>query len=463
MTPSQRSPATAQSVGATCRVGRTRILLAGAGTATPPPQTEIERTLEEQAIDAGPAERAAAARPDLLRRTMVMAVVSRLLTGLVGGLATWLIGVDPAPWAWRLPRLAEPFHGVLSHVFNPWAVWDGVWFVKVAADGYAGNDGSVAFFPLYPLMVRWLGVVFDNNLVVAGIVLSLACYFGAIYVLYKLVAPRYGSVVAYRTCLYISIFPTAFYWQAVYSESMFLLLSLVCILWSTQGRWKLAGLAGLLAALTRSAGFLLIVPMAVCYVEQRDWRLRRVDADGASLLMIPEGLMVWMAYLSLRFGKPLLFAQVQDQWRRYLAVPTFAVWKGIEAAFQGTRQILSGQTSHLYWPASNPGAVMPTAAANIINLGSLVIAVLPIVYGLRRLPVALSLYAIVTIGYPLLFPSTKMPLMSMPRFVLAAFPVFMATALFTEHRPRAHRIIAGVLIASCVALTAKFAMFSWVA
>ena len=326
---------------------------AGAHTATSSPQTETERRHDEPAARAEPTGQTATARPDLLRRTMIMALVSRLLTVVAGALATWLLGVRPAPWAWRLPRLAEPFHGALAHIFNPWAVWDGVWYIKVAADGYAGNDGTVAFFPLYPLLVRWLGIVFDNNLVVAGIVLSLACYFAAIYFLYKLVARRYGSLIAYRTCLYLSIFPTAFYWQAVYSESLFLLLSIVCVLWSMEGRWKLAGLAGLLAALTRSAGFLLIVPMAVCYVEQRDWKLRRADATAASLLMIPEGLMVWMAYLSLRFGKPLLFAQVQDQWRRYLAVPTFAVWKGIEAAFQGTRQILSGQTSHLYWPASN--------------------------------------------------------------------------------------------------------------
>ena len=226
--------------------------------------------------------------------------------------------------------------------------------MKIAANGYAGNDGSVAFFPLYPLMVRWVGIVFDNNLVIAGILVSLACYFAAVYFLYRLVAARYGGKVAYRTCLYLSIFPTAFYWQAVYSESMFLMLSAACILWSTEARWKLAGLAGLAAALTRSAGFLLIVPMALSYYEQRDWKLRRTDSSAASLLMIPEGLMVWMAYLSLGFGKPLLFAQVQDQWRRYMAVPTFALWKSLEAAFQGARQLISGQTSHLYWPAVQP-------------------------------------------------------------------------------------------------------------
>ena len=406
---------------------------------------------------------AAAPAASMLRRTMVMAAVSRLLIALVAFLATDLIGVKAAPWAQRLPRLAEPFHGTLAHLFNPWAVWDGVWFIKIAADGYAGNDGTVAFFPLYPLMVRWVGIAFHNNLVIAGIVVSLACYFAAMYFLYRLVEARYGPVVAYRTCLYISIFPTAFYWQAVYSESMFLMLSLACILWSTEGRWKIAGLAGLLAALTRSAGFLLIVPMVICYYEQRGWKLRRTDASAASLLMIPEGLMVWMAYLSLGFGKPLLFAQVQDQWRRYMAVPTFALWKSLEAAFEGARQLISAQTSRLYWPAAQPGAAMPLAVANLINLSSFVVACLAIFYGLRRLPVALSAYAVVTIGYPLLFPATSMPLMSMPRFLLAAFPIFMSIAIATERRPRRHLIYAGLMIVFCVILTAKFAMFSWVA
>jgi hypothetical protein len=428
------------------------------------PHTHLEETLEPAPEAASIALAAAEApAPSLLRRTMVMAVVSRLLIGVTAALATWLLGVKPAPWAQRLPRLAEPFHGFLAHIGNPWAVWDGVWFVKIAADGYAGNDGSVAFFPLYPLMVRWVGIVFDNNLVVAGVVVSLACYFAAIYFLYRLVAARFGARVAYRTCLYLSIFPTAFYWQAVYSESMFLMLSAACVLWSTEGRWKIAGFAGLAAALTRSAGFLLIVPMALCYYEQRGWKLRRTDSSVASLLMIPEGLMVWMAYLSLRFGKPLLFAQVQDQWRRYMAIPTFALWKSLQAAFEGARQLISGQTSHLYWPAAQPGAAVPLAVANITNLASLVVAGLAVWYGLRRLPLALSAYAIVTIGYPLLFPASSMPLMSMPRFVLAAFPVFMAMALFSDDHPRAHTVFCAVSIVVLIALTAKFAMFSWVA
>ena len=407
-------------------------------------------------------DEAAAPRP-LLRRTLLMAVATRLLLGGVATLAVAVIGMQAAQWAWRVPRLAEPFHGALSAVFNPWARWDGVWFIKVAANGYASNDGSAAFFPLYPLVVRWVGVLFGNNLVLSGIAVSLVCYVVAMWLLYRLVAREFGDRIAWRTALYISIFPTAFFWGAVYSESMFLMLTVACFLWMRQGRWRLAGTAGLLAALTRSTGVLLLVPMIVTYMEQRDWKWRRTDSEVASLLMVTEGLMIWMAYLGLGFQKPLLFAQAQVQWQRSLAVPTFAVWRGIVAAFQGLRQIVSGQTRHLYWPVPNAGAAVPVATANLVNLTSLALAALAIWYGLRRLPAAYSAYAIVAVGYPLLFPATVMPLLSMPRFVLTVFPVFISAAIFTQGRRKTHVAFCVVSILCLIVLTAKFAVFSWVA
>ena len=146
--------------------------------------------------------------------------------------------------------------------------------------------------------------------------------------------------------------------------------------------------------------------MTVCYLEQRDWKLRRVDAQAASLLMVVEGLMVWMAYLSLTYGKPLLFARSRTsgaaRWRR----PTIGIWRGFLSAGQGLRQILSRQTKHLYWPAPRArggDAASPTPTS--CNLTALVIAALTIWYGLRRLPLAYSAYAIATVGYPLLFPA----------------------------------------------------------
>ena len=400
---------------------------------------------------------------DLVRRTMIMALVTRLGILAVAGLSTYVLATHQAPWSLRLQRQAEPFSGAGARFFNIWAHWDGVWYIKIASYGYAGADGTAAFFPLYPLIVRWVGVPLGNNLVAAGVLVSVVTYLVGVYLLYRLVELDFGPRIAYRTAWFLSIFPTAFFFQAVYSESLFLMLSTACLLWSRQGRWRRAGLAGLLATLTRSTGFMLLVPMVIFYLEQRDWKWRRLDSDAASLLMIPEGLMVWMAYLSLGFGKPLLFASAQDNWRRVLAVPTWGLWRGILAAVQGARQLLSGQTRHVYWPAPNSGSVMSMAGFNITNLGFTVVALLAIWHGLRRLPPAYSAYAIATIGYPLLFPSRFQPLMSMPRFILAAFPIFISLALFTDRRPRWHAAISLIFIAMLVVVTARFAIFTWVA
>ena len=114
--------------------------------------------------------------------------------------------------------------------------------------------------------------------------------------------------------MYVSIFPVAFFLQAVYTESLFLMLSLACLYWSRESRWRLAGLAGLLATLSRSTGVLLLVPMAMIYYEQRDWELAAHGPPRGQPADDPEGLLVWMAYLGLSFHKPLLFAAVQDQW-----------------------------------------------------------------------------------------------------------------------------------------------------
>jgi hypothetical protein len=277
------------------------------------------------------------------------------------------------------------------------------------------------------------------------------------------VARDFDDRVATRAVVYLSLFPTSFFLQAVYTEALFLLLSLACFFWAREGRWRLSGLAGLLAALTRSTGVLLVIPMAVYYFQGRGWRLRRSDANVANLLMVVEGLMIWMAYLSLSFGKPLLFAEAQDRWRRTLTLPNFSIARAIEAAAQGARQLLSGQYLDLYWPVSEPGDAYTVAAANLIALGFLVVVVLCLAFGLRRLPPAYSLYGVAAVAYPVLFPARFVPLLSFPRFALTAFPVFVALALFTRERPRAHAAIVVAMIVALAALTVRFALFEWVA
>jgi len=396
-------------------------------------------------------------------RAAAVAAGSRLFIFAVGLAAVALLGISHPEWAWRFPEGAETFKGVLGSLLNPWAHWDGVWYIKIARAGYADADGSTAFFPLYPLILRYAGYLFDGNLVVTGIAVSLLCFAGSAWFLYRLVAQDFDDKVASRAVVYLCLFPTSFFLQAVYTESLFLVLSLACFFWAREGRWRLSGLAGLLATLTRSTGVLLLVPMAVYYFQRRGWRLRRADADSANLLMVAEGLLIWMAYLSLSFGKPFLFAEAQDQWRRSTMLPNFSIARALEAAAQGARQLLSGQYLDLYWPVAAPGDAYSVAAANLIALAFLAVSAACLAYGLRRLPPAYSLYGVVSVVYPLCFPATYVPLLSLPRFVLAAFPVFVALALYTRDRPRAHRAVVVAMVLALAALTVRFARFEWVA
>ena len=390
--------------------------------------TPVGPTAAETAGEAASAARTARSP---LRRALAVAVGSRLFIFAVAFAAAALIGAHGLPWNWRFPAGAEVFHGPLAHLLNPWANWDGVWYIKIAKSGYADADGSTAFFPLYPLLLRYVGVLFGGNLVVTGIAISLACYGGAVWLLDRLARADFGDAVAARAIVYLSIGPLSFFFQAVYTESLFLFLSLACFVCAREGRWRLAGLTGLLATLTRSTGVLLLVPMLVFYYEQRGWSLRRTDNKVINLLMIPEGLLVWMTYLSLAFGKPLLFAGAQAQWQRGFAAPNYSVARGVLAAAQGLRQLVAHQYLKLYWEVPRPSSAYSIATANLINLAFLVIAGLLLLYGARRLPAAYSLYALAALAYPLFFPSRYVPLMSYPRFTLTVFPLYIALALFT--------------------------------
>ena len=93
-----------------------------------------------------------------------------------------------------------------------------------------------------------------------GTLLSNGALLAALFVLYQLAIESFGEQVGRRTLLYLCIFPTAFFFFAAYNESLFLLLTTGAFLAMRRQAWWLAGLLGLLAALTRLTGVLLVLP-----------------------------------------------------------------------------------------------------------------------------------------------------------------------------------------------------------
>jgi hypothetical protein len=402
---------------------------------------------------------------------------SRLFLAAVAVVTSLTLGVAVRALYLRDPQHAEVLRGFAARLFEPWAHWDGVWFVRIAADGYPAHPASPAFFPLYPLLVRAASMLTGGNLVIAGVLVSLACYAGAMAVLYRLASEELGSRTALWTVVYISAFPTALFFQAVYSESLFLLLMLLCLSLARRSRWAPACVAGLLAALTRSTGLLLVIPLALIWWEQRRgcalrlpggpaasqpsravsaWRPSR--ASFAWLLLVPAGLGLYMAYLWLQYGDPLAFSSAQRNWGRSVGEPFATAWHGALAFGAALRWFaIHGLSSMLVHTPS--GGFNVVSVANLAEFLALVFAVLALVACWRRLPAVYTIYAAAALLFPLLYPSTGRPLSSLPRFVVVIFPLFMGVAAVLATRRIWRWVLLAVMLSILVPATVLFASF----
>jgi len=189
------------------------------------------------------------------------------------------------------------------------------------------------------------------------------------------------------------------------------------------------------------------------------YRLRR---DCLWLLLVPLGAGLYMAYLALSGGDALLPFQVQGAWERHFTGPFVGAWDGLKAGLDGVRQLLSGQSGHVYF-APTVGRPLVAAGHNAMLLGFLVLALPGLVGVFRRLPAAYGLYAVAALALPLSTPVASQPLMSLPRFQVVLFPLFMWAALWLAPR---RRLAAAVLVVSALLLAlfvAQFSTWHWVA
>ncbi|HMK92729.1 MAG TPA: mannosyltransferase family protein [Thermoleophilia bacterium] len=361
---------------------------------------------------------------------------------------------------------ADRLHGWLGPLVNPWTNWDGEWYLRIAASGYR-RGVETAFFPLYPMVVRWVGYLDGHATAVAGIGVSLGFFFAASVALYRLVVADFGRRVAWLSVACLSLFPTSFFFQAVYTESAFLFFTVACVLAARRRRWLLAGVAGFFATLTRNTGLLVLVPMLVFYLEDRDWRLWRVDRRLAAFALVPSGLLVWMAFLWVRFGHPLEFAAAQSRWHRSFTAPWNTLADGVPAAIAGVDHLVRHGVDQVFVPA---GAALPVGSdfglrglPNVLALLVLVLAVVVVALTARRLGLAYTLYAAAALVAPLFYPTPRQPLYSMPRFVLAVFPLFIGLGILTERRRWLAVPLLVVSAATMLLLASFFARFVFVA
>jgi 4-amino-4-deoxy-L-arabinose transferase-like glycosyltransferase len=307
--------------------------------------------------------------------------------------------------------------------------------------------------------VSLLGWALSCHYVLAGILVSLAAAFGAFLLLHRLAEERLGADGARRAVLYLAVFPFAFFLQAVYSESLYLLLTLAAFVLAERRRFLATGAVTGLALLTRPTAAALLPALALLAWRERD-RLRAL----ASLAVAPLLFAAYPLYLWRAEGDPWAFLHAQRLWSRHLspAGPLGGIWDGLRAGWAGVEQLASGSHTHAYWTPVQDSDPIRVATLNLEMLAFLVLFVVLTAIAWRRFGAPYGLFAAISLAIPLSVPSERWPLLSMPRFGLTIFPLFLALASIGG-RPRAHTAIVAVSSLLLGVSVAQWALWQWVA
>ncbi|MDX2004735.1 MAG: mannosyltransferase family protein [Meiothermus sp.] len=289
-----------------------------------------------------------------------------------------------------------------------WARWDSGFYIEIARQGYSyylGEPASVAFFPLYPLLIQLLGAAVGSPLL-AGVLLSNLCFALALGVLWRLCVLELGRAAARRALFYLAAFPTAFFYSAVYTESLFLLLSLLVFYHARRGNWAWATLFCALASSSRIVGFLLVLVLVLEYLRVSPG-VRGWPALLGMGLLGGSGLWSYMIFLWARFGDPLAFWTVQVSFNRENLGPLAAIWRDLRPLLEQN------------WLTGPVGWNVPLdllAAGAGFALG---------VVAWRRLGASYGVYCILSLLIPL-WSGTG----SLSRYVVVLFPLFMILGLW---------------------------------
>ena len=364
-----------------------------------------------------------AARHPELSDVVVPTLLIRLALMVYAPLAVLFMHVNPPPEGWL-------------HIWNR---WDGPHYLEIAARGYDpnGDTALVAFFPLYPGLIRIASNVLPP--LQAAMVISLVATLLAGIGLYRLVLPDAGRDAARRAVLLLNIFPTAFALVAPYSEPVFLALTIWSFLLARRDDWVGASVMGMLAAIARIQGALLLPVLAVEYLLTR----RRLGRDLLWVALVPVGSLVYLAVNLVAYGDPFFFLGVQrEHFYHHLELPWVVIGDLVrDVATHGPDE---------GWATVYVAPLVALAFLALVAGWSAWAALA------RRLRASYAAYAIVSWG---LLASMTWPI-SAPRYTLAVFPVFIVLATLTENRI-VRFVTVAVSLFLLLVFTAVFARGGW--
>jgi hypothetical protein len=396
---------------------------------------------QEQFTDTARTRPALAPLRPLWNAVFIPFIATRAVLFLLGWLANFFPFWPQYPPQWALARgwQFSPYH-----LLDMWGRWDSGWYLDIVRHGYIippdymQQQSNVAFFPLYPMLIRFLlwpipaSWQTDGVLLLAGFVVSNVCLLAALILIYFFVQEMtQDSGVVQRTILYLLLFPTAFYLSCVYTESTFLLLSVAALYAAQRRQWLWAALAAALLSITRAQGILMGPILLWAYMSAAGWRLRNVRADVLWLLLTPLPLLLHLAWLWQRTGDWLTAFHAHHAFYRGFGWP----W------------------TSLLTPA------YPNQFLTPLEQGFIVLFLVLALVACWRLPTAAYGLWVLAVIMPALFTGTTN---SSLRFLLTAMPAFIVLGLWGKNT-FLDRLLQTLFFAIQIVLMVAWCLFYFVA
>ena len=303
-------------------------------------------------------------------------------------------------------------------------------YMAIAKQGYA--EESPAFFPLWPIVIRMFGA----NPYIAKIIASFLTL-GFLYV-FMLLIKQLGFLKNSReSILAFLIFPASFMLVAPFSEPLYILLAVFTFLFGEKKRFTLAAVFAALASATRPAGIFLSVYLFLKLLQVQGFR-----RYAWTLLIAPLGLVLYALFLQISFGDWSLFYKGHAGWGRSLSF--------------GSLQNLISEQGEIIRQIFGPVKPVPI---NFIQFALIPFFLIIATFAFKKLKKPLWMYCVLTIALPLASGSS----MSIPRFFLSAFPLFIPLGyLLNKNRMIFYLyLFLGLFFQSLLIL--RFLNFEWVA
>jgi hypothetical protein len=383
--------------------------------------------------------------------SFVLAITSGLRLGLSFWMAmVWLVVDQQLP---RTPEIllnrigAPTMHSTLiGRMFlDVWRRWDGISLMNIAEHGYQGVPaGHLNYFPLYPLLTRFLGSLLLDEFTLAGLILSTIATGLAFHFMHILLLEIFGDTrLANWTILVWAIYPTSLFLFAPYSDGLFICFAVTSMLALRRRKWMLSGTLASLAGLTRAQGILLGLPIAFV-VGQELHANHRPRADMLlSLLVVPVG---WLAYViwRMQYGVPGLLASFNRYSEIAFIDPVTAVVRAFQQAFATGSLLIWGEIISLLGFCAVLGWML--TQERFRQRYDLMI------YSLATLTLFLSKHS-----------ETASAFQSSTRYVLSLFPVFIGVAALVQKLPAiGRRIYITISLVGLMIVSTLYALFYFV-